>query len=191
MKEYEMAWKQIEYNMNTNWQFLAMLLSLAGAANLVGGFFRDKPAYDLFIWSSISAFVFLGILYALFFERNTTIAHLHSIRRLEIEAQLGMRANWRECLDRKELEQDIKKWTREGVKGLDFTEAERIIEGDDRSESSVDLLNRIASRKRLDALQKWQLKPWMSARKLVYAGGTVLALWTAVTIYLGLQPIIN
>lgn len=191
LADYEGAWKQMEYYMSTNWQVLVMLLSLAGAANLVGGLFRDKATYNLFIQSSIVAFILLGILYFFFFHRNATLGLLHSMRRLEIEAFLGMRANWREYLDRGELHSDIERWAgREEVSGILFeerneNEAADLINSNTRSKSPNDLLPRIASQKRKEVQKQWQIKyKWMSAIYLVYAGGAILVAWALWIIYL-------
>jgi len=202
--EYEGAWKQIEYNMHTNWQFLGMLLSLAVAANFVGNFFQGRTSRVVFFWISVVVFVVLGYLYFLFFERNRAVSHLHSIRRLEIEAQLGMRANWREYVDRKELEPENERWISDGVgefkrEGIRSKEekdkvagriaraAKRIVDSNYRCVSPDGLLNRIARQKRVYAAQDWPVEcRWMSARYLVYAGGVTLVCWILAIIYLGI-----
>lgn len=196
LAEYAGAWKQIEYNMNTNWQFIGMLLSLAVAATFAGSFFQARKAvYNFFFLFSIGMFLVLGIVYFFFFKHNTAVAHLHSIRRLEIEAYLGMRTSWREYLDRKESAQNIDMWVCKKVEGFkpeDKKEAKKIIDSNDRCESPEGILNRIAHQKRQDALQKWELtSKWMSARYLVYAGGIILGVWLAVTFCLGLWVTIN
>ena len=204
LAEYEGAWKQIEYNMSTNWQFITMLLTLAIATNFIGAFFANYQETTerllfhaslpvSFFWSSIAVFLALGIVYFFFFHRNATLAVLHSIRRLEIEAYLGMRANWREYLDRGELHSDIEKWARREVKvnGIRFkkedkAEAERLINSNTRSESPNDLLPRIASRKRKEVRDQWQMKyEWMSAIRLVYVSGAIIVAWALWIIYLG------
>jgi hypothetical protein len=184
LAEYDGAWKQIEHYMNANWQFIGMLLSLAVVATFCGEYFGRHwllEAYDWFFLLTVTVFILLGIVYSFFFKRNTALAHIHSIRILEIEAYLGMRSNWRAYLGGRELEHDFDKWADKGTKEFtlaDKDKARDIIETNKKCESSNGLLNRIIHKKRQEAYCTWPLT-WkrMSGLGLVYAGGIVLVGW--------------
>ena len=182
LAEYDGAWKQIEHYMNANWQFIGMLLSLAVVATFCGEYFGRHwllEAYDWFFLLTVTVFILLGIVYSFFFKRNTALAHIHSIRILEIEAYLGMRSNWRAYLGGREFHHDFDKWVDKG----EFTPADKynardIIETNNKCRSSGGLLNRITRKKRQEAYDTWPLT-WkrMSGLGLVYAGGIVLVGW--------------
>jgi hypothetical protein len=114
--DYDAAWKLIEYNMKINWQNLLALASLIGVMNLFYNLFKDKlPIWklDWFIGSSALLLFFLCVLWFLFFETYTSLAHVYSLRRLEIEALCGMRTNWRGYLYNGELNRDIERWEKD------------------------------------------------------------------------------
>jgi len=176
MKEYEMAWKQIEYNMKTNWQFLLGLGASTGSIFLIVELLEILLPKFPYVWFGIGTVIIVLVVWLLFLERNIAIADVYRRRMLEIEAYLGLRAVWREYLSTDGLRQDMSKWARRGFEvDVERARTEIGITAYDHCPT----LMRIVGQKYADAETMWQLRI-PHGKTLVWIGFLAPLIWFAV-----------
>jgi len=154
IREYEMAWKQIEYYMKTSWTFFGLAVSSPVMGGVLLYLIRQKICYLVLAFALVLIAVCLLFL---FFLRNRALARVQSVRMLEIEANFGLRANWRAHLSTGDLERNIGRWQQEKKLKLTKNEARKAVE--ETREDSHKTLLKIVEQEYADAERQIRKTP--------------------------------